>query len=98
LPFFAVCNHRYRSKQAYVIECIERRAEPVTELLTASSESEGEFTLKKKLILSSLGTFVVGVLAGGALLYNDDVYSAVKETITGEDLQNTVAGFTRNGY
>lgn len=50
--------------------------------------------MNKKLILSSLGTFVVGVLAGGALLYNDDVYSAVKETITGKDLQNTVAGIS----
>lgn len=50
--------------------------------------------MNKKIILSSLGTFVVGVLAGGALLYNDDVYSAVKETITGKDLQNTVAGIS----
>ncbi|WP_239619103.1 hypothetical protein [Cohnella mopanensis] len=50
--------------------------------------------MNKKLILSSLSTFVVGVLAGGALLYNDDVYNAVKETITGENVQNTVAGIT----
>lgn len=50
--------------------------------------------MNKKLILSSLGTFVVGVLAGGALLYNNDVYSAVKKTITGEDLQNTVGAIT----
>lgn len=50
--------------------------------------------MNKKLILSSLGTFVIGVLAGGALLYNDDVYSTVKETITGEDLQNTITGIT----
>lgn len=50
--------------------------------------------MNKKLILSMLGTFVIGVLAGGALLYNDEVYSAVKKTITGQDLQNTVAGIT----
>jgi hypothetical protein len=51
--------------------------------------------MNKKLILSSLGTFVVGVLVGGALLYNDDVYGAVKETITGEDLQNTIGGVSQ---
>ncbi|QJD81719.1 hypothetical protein [Cohnella herbarum] len=50
--------------------------------------------MNKKMILSSLGTFVVGILVGGALLYNDDVYSAVKKTITGEDLQNTVGAIT----
>ncbi|WP_256762208.1 hypothetical protein [Cohnella sp. WQ 127256] len=50
--------------------------------------------MNRKLILSSLGTFVIGVLAGGALLYNNDVYSAVKKTITGEDLQNTIGNIS----
>jgi len=53
--------------------------------------------MNKKLILSSLGTFIAGILLGGALLYNDDVYLAVNKAVAGENLQNNVGAAYVNG-
>ncbi|OMD44073.1 hypothetical protein [Paenibacillus odorifer] len=44
----------------------------------------------KKLVLSMSGTFVLGIIVGGALLYNDSVYNSVKDALNGNATQNSV--------
>ncbi|AIQ33367.1 hypothetical protein [Paenibacillus sp. FSL R5-0345] len=44
----------------------------------------------KKLVLSMSGTFVLGIIVGGVLLYNDSVYNSVKDALNGNATQNSV--------
>ncbi|MEK3985878.1 hypothetical protein MHB77_21295 [Paenibacillus sp. FSL K6-3166] len=44
----------------------------------------------KKLVLSMSGTFVLGIIVGGALLYNNSVYNSVKDALNGNATQNSV--------
>ncbi|WP_339288786.1 hypothetical protein [Paenibacillus sp. FSL E2-0201] len=44
----------------------------------------------KKLVLSMSGTFVLGIIVGGVLLYNDAVYNSVKDALNGNATQNSV--------
>jgi hypothetical protein len=36
------------------------------------------------------GTFVLGIIVGGALLYNNSVYNSVKDALNGNATQNSV--------
>lgn len=44
----------------------------------------------KKLVLSMSGTFVLGIIVGAMLLYNNSVYNAVKDALNGDVTQNSV--------
>ncbi|BBI31174.1 hypothetical protein [Cohnella abietis] len=44
----------------------------------------------KKLVLSMSGTFVLGIIVGATLLYNNSVYNAVKDALNGNATQNSV--------
>lgn len=44
----------------------------------------------KKLVLSMSGTFVLGIIVGAALLYNDSVYNAVSDALNGDATHNSV--------
>jgi len=44
----------------------------------------------KKKVLSMSGTFVLGLIVGAALLYNDSVYKAVRDALNGGATNNSV--------
>ncbi|MEK3663093.1 hypothetical protein NSQ29_26360 [Paenibacillus sp. FSL F4-0236] len=51
----------------------------------------------KKLVLSMSGTFVLGIIVGGALLYNNSVYNSVKDALNGNATQNSVGSVDMSG-
>ncbi|WP_339318048.1 hypothetical protein [Paenibacillus sp. FSL R10-2734] len=51
----------------------------------------------KKLVLSMSGTFVLGIIVGGALLYNNSVYNSVKDALNGNATQNSVGSVNMGG-
>lgn len=51
----------------------------------------------KKLVLSMSGTFVLGIIVGGALLYNNSVYNSVKDALDGNATQNSVGSVSGVG-
>lgn len=51
----------------------------------------------KKLVLSMSGTFVLGIIVGGALLYNNSVYNSVKDALNGNATQNSVGSVGTGG-
>ncbi|WP_339799706.1 hypothetical protein MKY19_01025 [Paenibacillus sp. FSL R5-0744] len=51
----------------------------------------------KKLVLSMSGTFVLGIIVGGALLYNNSVYNSVKDALNGNAMQNSVGSVDMSG-
>lgn len=51
----------------------------------------------KKLVLSMSGTFLLGIIVGGALLYNNSVYNSVKDALNGNATQNSVGSVNLEG-
>ncbi|WP_339268187.1 hypothetical protein [Paenibacillus sp. FSL R5-0470] len=51
----------------------------------------------KRLVLSMSGTFVLGIIVGGALLYNNSVYNSVKDALNGNATQNSVGSVDMSG-
>lgn len=51
----------------------------------------------KKLVLSMSGTFVLGIIVGGTLLYNNSVYNSVKDALNGNATQNSVGSVDMSG-
>ena len=43
------------------------------------------------------GTFVLGIIVGGALLYNNSVYNSVKDALNGNATQNSVGSVDMSG-
>lgn len=51
----------------------------------------------KKMVLSLTSTFVLGIIVGGALLYNNSVYNSVKDALNGNATQNSVGSVGTGG-
>ncbi|WP_239616406.1 hypothetical protein [Cohnella mopanensis] len=51
----------------------------------------------KKLVLSMSGTFLLGIIVGATLLYNNSVYNSVKDVLNGNATQNSVGNINGIG-
>lgn len=49
------------------------------------------------MVLSMSGTFLLGIIVGGALLYNNSVYNSVKDALNGNATQNSVGSVNLEG-
>lgn len=53
--------------------------------------------MNKKMALSIVGTFVIGIVGGAGLMMNDSAYSSVKAALGGQATQNAIGSINNQG-